>query len=63
MATSHFVVYVIERRTPKERTFGPVVGWGAFVTKREALAQVRKLSAKYPENEYRATGYWDKRPW
>lgn len=63
MATSHFVVYVIERRKSRELTFGPVVHWGAFATKRDALVQVRRLSAKYPENEYRATGYWDQRPW
>jgi hypothetical protein len=61
--SGNFVVYIIERKGPKDRIFAPVAAWGAYRTKREAQVKAKALIAKYPENEYRATGYWDSRPW
>lgn len=65
MSETHFVVYIIERKQGRERTFKPGVSLGAFLTKRKALRKVQELNRNAPvfEVEYRVTGYWDKRPW
>jgi hypothetical protein len=64
---SHFVVFVIERKGPRERIFGPIHNdlgeFAAYTTKRGAMRKANELRKLYPDTEYRATGYWDKRPW
>ncbi len=64
----HYVVYVIERRKPSERVFGPIyydadMRHAAYATKHAALQAAWEFHTEHPENEYRVTGYWDKRPW
>ncbi len=63
----HFVAYIIERRGPRQRVFAPLyfsdMRYAAYLTKRAALKVAREFRAEDPENEYRVTGYWDKRPW
>lgn len=61
--TGNYVVYIIERKQGRERTFGPITDWGAFSTKRDAMNMIRRCRAAYPDAEYRVTSYWDKRHW
>jgi hypothetical protein len=62
-AETYCVVYIIERKFPRQRRFYPAISQGVFDKKRNAVNLLKTLQKSYPHNEYRVTGYWDKRPW